>query len=109
MTDPAIPSHPPEFRRLCGQAIERFHALAAAADPLERGALIPELRGLLARIDEQIEELDLRAPGFAREQGLLVDASSALQSIDLDRGGPHAARYAERAIADLRRVAGDSG
>lgn len=109
MTEPALPSHPPEFRRLCGQAIERFRALAAAAGPLERGAMIPGLRALLAQIDEQVEEMDLRAPGFAREQGLLVDASSALQSIDLDRGGPHVERYAERAIADLRRVAGEGG
>jgi hypothetical protein len=106
MSDAPVPPHPPEFRRLCQDAIDRFHTLAAAG-PLERGALIPGLRALLQRIDDQVEELDLRAPGFAREQGLLIDAASALQSIDLDRGGPHVPRYVERAVADIRRVAGE--
>lgn len=106
MSDDAPVPHPPEFRRLCDEAVERFHALAAAEGPIARGRLIPPLRELLMRIDEQIEELDIRDPGFAREQGLLVDASSALESIDLDRGGPHVERYVERAIADIRRVAG---
>lgn len=105
MTDEGPLQHPPEFKRLCDQAVEAFRALPAA-EPMERGRMIPGLRELLARIEEQIEELDIRDPGFAREQGLLVDASSALQSIDLDRGGPHVERYVERAIADVRRVAG---
>jgi hypothetical protein len=105
MTDDIPLQHPPEFKRLCGEAVEGFRALAAA-EPMERGRMIPQLREMLARIDEQIDELDIRDPGFAREQGLLVDASSALQSIDLDRGGPHVERYVERAIADVRRVAG---
>ena len=103
--DDALPPHPEAFHRLCDDAIERFRALGAA-DSSARGPLVRELGALLARIDEQIEELDIRAPGFAREQGLLIDASSALQSIDLDRGGPHVARYVERAIADIRRVSG---
>ena len=105
MSDETPLQHPPEFRRLCDEAVEGFRALAAAG-PFDRAPLIPPLRELLMRIDEQIEELDIRDPGFAREQGLLVDAASALQSIDLDRGGPHVERYVERAIADIRRVAG---
>ncbi len=69
--------------------------------------MIPEIRALLARIDEWIDEQDIAATSaFAREQGLLVNASSALQSIDLDRGGPHVRRYVERAIADIQQVAG---
>lgn len=102
--EPPVPPHPPEFRALCQEAVSRFQALAAA-DAGERGRLVAELRALLERIDREVEEMDLRAPGFAAEQGWLVDASSALQSIALDRGGPHVARYAERAAADLRRVA----
>lgn len=105
MTEPTLPPHSAEFRRLCQQAIDRFQALAAA-DPGRRGALVPEIRALLERIDREIEESDLLSPGFAAEQGLLVDASSALQSIDLDRGGPRVARFVERAVADIRRVAG---
>jgi hypothetical protein len=105
MTDEAPLHHPPQFRRLCTDAVEAFGALAAAA-PFDRARLIPGLREMLARIDEQVDELDIREPGFAREQGLLVDASSALQSIDMDRGGPNVERYVERAIADIRRVAG---
>jgi len=105
MPDEAPLHHPPGFQRLCDEAIERFRALAAA-DPFERGALVPALRALLQRIDDQVDEMDIREPGFAREQGLLVDAATALQSIDMDRGGPHVARYVERAVADIRRVAG---
>ncbi|HEX8244426.1 MAG TPA: hypothetical protein VF541_13050 [Longimicrobium sp.] len=105
MSDEAPVQHPAEFRHLCAEAAERFRALGAA-DASERGRMIPELRALLARIDEQVDELDIALPGFAREQGLLVDASSALQSIDLDRGGPHVPRYIARAIADIERVAG---
>lgn len=105
MSDESPLQHPDEFRRLCTRAAEGFRALAVA-DAAERGRMIPELRALLARIDEQVDELDIALPGFAREQGLLVDASSALQSIDMDRGGPHVRRYVERAIADIERVSG---
>jgi hypothetical protein len=105
MSDDAPLHHPPEFKRLCDEAVEAFLALAAA-EPFDRGRLIPALREMLARIDEQVDELDIRDPGFAREQGLLVDASSALQSIDMDRGGPHVERYVDRAVADIQRVAG---
>ncbi|HEU4454089.1 MAG TPA: hypothetical protein VFR81_13560 [Longimicrobium sp.] len=104
MSEPAIPPHPPEFRQLCEQAVEGFRALPAA-ELSRRGALAAELRELLARIEGRLEELDLRTPAFADEQGLVLNAASALQSIDLDRGGPHVARLAERAAADLRRVA----
>lgn len=106
MPSPTVPEHPPEFRRLCEQAVERLRALAAAP-PLERGPLIPGIRALLEQIDREIDERDIRDPGFATEQGLLVDASSALQSIDLDRGGPHVSRFVDRAIADIRRVSGE--
>lgn len=105
MSDPAPVHHPPELHRLCQEAIDAFRALPAA-DLHERGAKIPAIRALLERIDQWVEETDLLDPAFAREQGWLVDASSALQSIDLDRGGPHVERYVERAAADLRRVAG---
>jgi hypothetical protein len=105
MSDEPISQHPPEFRRLCDEAVERFRALEDAGR-VERGRMIAELRELLARIDQQVDELDIALPDFAREQGWLVDASSALQSIDLDRGGPHVHRYVQRAIADIERVAG---
>jgi hypothetical protein len=105
MSDESAAPHPPEFRRLCADAVERFRALDAA-EASERGRMIPALRELLVRIDQQVDELDITLPAFAREQGWLVDASSALQSIDLDRGGPHVARYIARAIADIERVSG---
>ncbi|HEX5725060.1 MAG TPA: hypothetical protein VFX98_06315 [Longimicrobiaceae bacterium] len=99
------PAHPPEFVRLCERAIESFEALRGGG-VRERGERIPEIRRLLAEIDRWMAELDLRAPGFAEEQGRLADAASALQSIDLDRGGPGVPRFVDRAVADLRRVAG---
>jgi hypothetical protein len=105
MSDESPVRHPDEFRRLCSRAVDGFRALAAA-DPSDRGALVRDLRALLSEIDRQVDEMDLTMPGFAAEQGWLVDAATALESIDLDRGGPHVTRYAERAIADLQRVAG---
>jgi|GEM_PF-1642387 len=104
MSDQAIPPHPPEFRLLCERAAEGFRALPDA-ELSRRGALVAELRGLLARIELRMEELDLGTPAFADEQGLMLNAASALQSIDLDRGGPHVARLAGRAADDLRRLA----
>lgn len=106
MTDPtpfAAP-HPPEFVRLCEQAIGALEALKADP-PLERGQRLLAIRALLADIGLQMAELDLRTPGFADEQGTLVDAAGALQAIDLDRGGPNVPRFADRIIADLRRIA----
>jgi len=106
MSDDAPVRHPPSFKRLCDDAIQRFRELAAA-EPMKRGHLIPVLRGELAQIDDWIEERDIRSTAtFAREQALLVNAWSALQSIDMDRGGPHVRRYVDRAIADLEQVAG---
>jgi hypothetical protein len=105
MSDEAPVQHPAEFKRLCDDAVQRFRALAGA-EPMERGRMIPEVRALLEKIDEWIEAEDITTPCFAREQGLLIDASSALQSIDMDRGGPHVHRFVERAIADIQRVAG---
>jgi hypothetical protein len=106
MSDDAPVHHTAEFRRLCDDAIQRFRALSAA-EPMERGRLIPGIRDVLSRIDEWIDEQDIGATAaFAREQALLGNASSALQSIDLDRGGPHVPRYVDRAIADIQQVAG---
>lgn len=105
MSDETTVHHPPEFTRLCDEAMDGFRALAAA-DTSGRAKLIPGVRALLARIDEEIDAMDIRLPGFPQEQGALGDAAMALQSIDIDRGGPHVGRYVERAIADIRRVSG---
>jgi hypothetical protein len=51
-----------------------------------------------------VKELDLRDPEFPREQGWLVDAASAFQSIEMDRGGRQVEKYVQRAVEDLRRV-----
>jgi hypothetical protein len=104
MTDPAPSIHPPEFVHLCQQAITELEALKAAS-PMDRGARLMMIRALLADIGLQMAELDLRTPGFADEQGTLVDAASALQAIDLDRGGPNVPRFVDRIVADLRRIA----
>jgi hypothetical protein len=106
MQDIPLPPHPPAFRRLCERAIALFQALLPA-DVHERARLVPQIRHALEDVQAEAERLDLRLPGFAAEQGLLVDASSALQSIDMDRGGPRVPHWVERAVADLRRVAGD--
>lgn len=105
MSDAPVPAHPPEFRALCREAASLFESLPSATQE-ERTRRLPEIRRLLERIHQQAEALDLRAPGFATEQGLLVDASSALQSIDIDRGGPRVPHWVERAVADLRRLEG---
>ena len=104
MTDPTSSTHPPEFVRLCEQAIAELEALKAAS-PMDRGARLMMIRALLADIGLQMAELDLRTPGFADEQGTLVDAASALAAIDLDRGGPNVPRFVDRIIADLRHIA----
>jgi hypothetical protein len=97
-------AHPAEFVRMCEDAIARLQALKSAT-AMERGARLPAIRALLADIGTQLSELDIRLPGFADEQGTLTDASSALQAIDLDRGGPHVPRFVDRIIQDLRRIA----
>jgi hypothetical protein len=104
MTEPGPSTHPPDFVRLCEQAIAELEALKSAA-PLDRGTRLMTIRALLADIGLQMAELDLRTPGFADEQGTLVDAASALQAIDLDRGGPNVPRFVDRIVADLRRIA----
>ncbi|MBW3570553.1 MAG: hypothetical protein KY467_05560 [Gemmatimonadetes bacterium] len=105
MTDPIPPAeHSPEFIRLCERAIGELEALKADP-PMERGPRLITIRALLADVGLHMAEVDLRTPGFADEQGTLVDAASALQAIDLDRGGPNVPRFADRIIADLRRIA----
>ena len=104
MTDQTPTAHPPEFVRLCEQAIQALEALKTD-EPTQRGARLLTIRALLADIGLQMAELDLRTPGFGAEQGTLVDAASKLQAIDLDRGGPHVPRFADQMIADLRRIA----
>jgi hypothetical protein len=104
MSDPTPVPHPPEFVRLCEEAIQALEGLKLAT-PMERGARLPAIRALLGEISGQMTELDLRLPGFADEQGTLTDASSALQAIDMDRGGPHVPRFVDRIVGDLRRIA----
>lgn len=103
MTQP-LP-HPPEFVRLCERAIEELRGFPAL--PLEeRGPRLAALHARLAEIGERMAELDLRDPEFPEEQGTLGDAASALLALEMDRGGPHAPRYVERIIGDLRRISG---
>ena len=96
--------HPPELRALCIQAAGLFEALPAQ-EMETRSETLVQLEALLSRIDEQVKELDLRDPDFPREQGWLVDAASALRSIEMDRGGWNVEKFAHRAAEDLRRVA----
>lgn len=104
MSDPTPAEHPATFVRLCEDAIARLEALKKAS-AMERGTRLPAIRTLLSDIGAQMAELDLLRPGFADEQGTLTDAASALQAIDLDRGGPHVPRFVDRIIQDLRRIA----
>lgn len=96
--------HPPEFVQACESAIERLLALKDAP-AMERGARLLDIRQALADIGERLAELDWEDERFAREQGALQDASSALGAIDLDRGGPQVPRYVDRIVEDLRRIA----
>ena len=104
MSDPTPAQHPPEFVRLCEQAIQALEGLKLAT-PMERGTRLPAIRELLGEISGHLADLDLRLPGFPDEQGTLTDAASALQAIDMDRGGPHVPRFVDRIVADLRRIA----
>jgi hypothetical protein len=104
MSEPTPAQHPAEFVRLCEEAIAQLEALKAAS-PMERGTRLPAIRALLADVSARMADLDLLQPGFADEQGTLTDASSALQAIDLDRGGPHVPRFVDRIVQDLRRIA----
>ena len=105
MPEPTPPHHPPALVRLCEDAITQLEALKTASAG-ERGRRLSEIRDRLSEVSAQIAELDLLHPGFAEEQATLTDAASALQAIDLDRGGPHVPRFADRMIQDLRRIAG---
>ena len=96
--------HPPEFVRLCEDAIAELLALKDAS-PSERGARLPALHELITRIGNTLADLDLQAPDFGEEQGTLADAASRLQAIEMDRGGPHVPRYLDRIAEDLRRIA----
>lgn len=96
--------HPEAFVRLCEEAVAELLALKADP-PMERGARIPGIRARLERIGADMAALDLTSPGFADEQGTLVDAASALQAVAMDRGGPHVPRFVDRMVADLRRIA----
>ena len=104
MSDPTPAQHPAEFVRLCEDAIAQLEALKGAS-PMERGIRLPAIRALLADISARMADLDLLRPGFADEQGTLTDAASALQAIDMDRGGPHVPRFVDRIVQDLRRIA----
>ena len=96
--------HPPEFVAACESAIEQLLALKDAP-AMERGPRLAAIRQALAEIGEQLEQLDWEDERFAREQGALQDAASALGAIDLDRGGPQVPRYVDRIVDDLRRIA----
>ncbi|HYW14389.1 MAG TPA: hypothetical protein VE871_20655 [Longimicrobium sp.] len=104
MSDPTPAQHPPTFVRLCEDAIAQLEALKTAS-AMERGPRLASIRALLSDIAAQLAELDLLQPGFADEQGTLTDVASALQAIDLDRGGPHVPRFVDRIVQDLRRIA----
>ena len=104
MSDATPAQHPAAFVRLCEDAAAQLEALKSAS-AMERGARLPAIRALLSDISAQLAEMDLLRPGFADEQGTLTDAASALQAIDLDRGGPHVPRFVDRIVADLRRIA----
>lgn len=104
MSDSTPAEHPATFVRLCEEAIAQLEALKPASI-MERGARLPAIRALLSDISAQLAEMDLLRPGFADEQGTLTDASSALQAIDMDRGGPHVPRFVDRIVQDLRRIA----
>lgn len=98
------PRHPEAFVRLCEEAVAELLALKADP-PMERGGRIAGIRERLERIGAEMAALDLSSPGFADEQGTLVDAACALQAVAMDRGGPHVPRYVDRMVADLRRIA----
>lgn len=104
MSDSTPTEHPATFVRLCEDAIAQLEALKAES-PMERGTRLAAIRSLLSDISAQLAELDLLQPGFAEEQGTLTDAASALQAIDMDRGGPHVPRFVDRIVQDLRRIA----
>jgi hypothetical protein len=80
--------------------LEQLKAAAAT----ERTALLRQAQDAMREIDAQVKSLDLGDPTFNDEQGDLIAASSALQAIELDRGGPRVAKYADTAIAAIHHV-----
>jgi hypothetical protein len=100
----SVSPHPPALRRLCEEAASLFESLLDQ-DIEQRGETLGRIRALLGEIDRMATELDLSDPDFPLEQGWLMDASSALQSIGIDRGGFYVEKFVHRAVEDLRRVA----
>lgn len=99
-----LPRHPEDFVRLCERAIRELEGFPSAPAE-ERGARLARIRRLLDELGDRMAALDIRSPDFPDEQASLADATSALLALDMDRGGPHARRYTERIVADLRRIA----
>jgi hypothetical protein len=98
-------AHPEAFRELCRRAIDLLEQLKAAP-ATERTDTLRQAQSAMREIDAQVKSLDLGDPTFNDEQGDLIAASSALQAIELDRGGPRVAKYADTAIAAIRHVSG---
>ena len=106
MSDAPARPHPPEFMALCQRAAELLSSVPTL--PLaERGARLRQVHAVMEEIDGRLKELDLGDPHFNAEQTELLAASSALQALELDRGGPNVPRYVERAVAAIRSVAGE--
>lgn len=95
--------HPAAFRDLCRRAVDLLEQLKAAP-ATDRTELLRQAQQAMRDIDAQVKSLDLGDPTFNDEQGDLIAAASALQAIELDRGGPRAAKYADTAIAAIRHV-----
>ena len=100
----AHPPHPAAFRELCERAVGFLEQLKAAG-PTERTPLLVQAQQAMRDIDGQVKSLDLGDPSFNDEQGDLIAAASALQAIELDRGGPKVPKYVDTAIEAIRRVA----
>jgi hypothetical protein len=104
MPDSQHVPHPASFRELCGRAVQVLEQLKAAG-PTERTELLRQAQDAMRQIDGQVKSLDLGDPAFNDEQGDLIAASSALQAIELDRGGPKVPKYVDTAIEHIRRMA----
>jgi hypothetical protein len=96
--------HPADFRELCQRAVAVLQDLKAAG-PTDRTPLLLQAQDALRDIDQQVKTLDLGDPAFNDEQGDVMAASSALQAIELDRGGPKVGKYADQAIEAIERLA----
>jgi hypothetical protein len=96
--------HPADFRELCDSAVQTLEQLKAAG-PTDRTPLLLQAQQAMREIDVRVKSMDLGDPTFNDEQGDLIAAASALQAIELDRGGPKVPKYADTAIEAIRRVA----